>query len=331
MLFRLLDAFLVLRLVVLFYAAHANACSRDLQRFASDRAAYDLVIGIATGEDNKGYKSSSSRKVTYYDRRMAIRGSWKALAKQADIPVFFILSDYRLPEAESQESQTFQDILLVPDPAGEAWGYHGAPKKSQFLMQFIARQCASVKYVVKTDDDTYVHMPRLSLFVNLTHGNNLYVGNRLCHQHSTKMPPQWRSPKYTPFSGLTHFPCYMQGGGWLLSGNLAKAIGTVAELAPLQRQPADDMSLGMWLFGYDHTQVNIRPADLIIDFIGNFNSVAVLKVICNDRWLFLHSVFVGDFRTNYDTYCGPMGRNWSVAEWETDGLPPHIPPSIVQQ
>lgn len=24
--------------------------------------------------------------VTYYDRRMAIRGSWKALAKQADIP-----------------------------------------------------------------------------------------------------------------------------------------------------------------------------------------------------------------------------------------------------
>lgn len=30
-------------------------------------------------------------------------------------------------------------------------------------MQFIAQQCAAVKYLLKCDDDTYVHIPRLAL------------------------------------------------------------------------------------------------------------------------------------------------------------------------
>eukprot|EP00667_Euglena_gracilis_P011457 EG_transcript_11710 len=325
----MLTAFLVLHLLAQFCATHATPCSRDLARFASDRTSYDLVIGIATGEDNDGYKSSASR-ASYFRRRMSIRRTWKAVAKQLDIPAFFMISDYRLPEADQQEAQVFQDMLLIPDPHAQAWGYNGAPKKTEFLMQFISHQCADVKYVAKSDDDAYVHVPRLQLFARITHGRDVYVGFRLCRVSAMNAPKHWQSPEYEPRTGLDRYPCYMQGGGWLLSGKLAKALGTLADTVTLQRHSVEDATIGMWLMGINHTQVDIHPADMMIDFDGNFNADWVLNVICNDRWLFLHRVVVSNFSMNFDKYCGKRGRSWAVSQWATTELPPHIPPFLIE-
>eukprot|EP00667_Euglena_gracilis_P018813 EG_transcript_20058 len=310
--------------LLLFHPYAANECSRDLSRFAEDRPGYDLAIAVYTGEDNEGYKPTSAR-TSYFRRRQGIRKSWKALAKEANIPTFFLISDYRLREVDHQEVETFKDILLVPDPTGEAWGYYGLSRKTLFLIQFMARQCATVKFVAKVDDDTYVHVPRLALFAKITHGKSMYVGNRLCGIHSTGVPKQWEAPKYQPISGLWDFPCYMQGGGYMLSGDVVRALGTLAATLSLQHHSIEDASLGMWLFGLNLTRVNIRSADLTIDFDGDMNTSYVLNVVCNDRWLFLHRVVCGRFPRQYTKYCGPRGLSWAAAQRDTQGLRPHIP------
>lgn len=61
---------------------------------------------------------------------------------------------------------TSDDACHQPaDPEGQAWGYAGLSGKTLLLLRFLAGQCLAFTYLLKTDDDTFVHVPRLLRFV----------------------------------------------------------------------------------------------------------------------------------------------------------------------
>eukprot|EP00667_Euglena_gracilis_P013112 EG_transcript_13514 len=305
------------------------SCSRDLQRFAPDRPSYHLVIAVFTGEDDGGYKTSRIRSKSYSERRQAVRRTWKALAVAVGIPTFFLLSDHNLTASNREEAQAFGDVLLLSDPAGEAWGYQGLSAKTLFLIQLIARQCVPVKYLFKCDDDTFVHVPRLSLFANVTHGMRAYVGKQHCGVAADAYDGVWAAPDFRNNTGLQQFPCYMQGGGYLLSGDVVKALGSVAAVIPLQRyRGLEDMAVGLWVSGWNLTTFDLFRVKLAIDVIGNFNDSRVTSWLCKNRWLFIHRVFCGSLPRRYDHHCGPKGYKWAAFQRSTSALLPYIPPAL---
>eukprot|EP00667_Euglena_gracilis_P011124 EG_transcript_11354 len=309
-------------------------CRHDLEQFAPGRVAHDVVIAIFTGENDGGYKSARLSTKSYFQRRDGIRKTWKAVeAVEANITMFFLLSDYNLTDSQRQEMKTFRDILLVRDPSGDAWGYHGLSTKLLLLVQLIAQQCTAVKYLMKCDDDTYVHIPRLALFASVTHGERIYAGIQLC-----KLPVKPRGHANLNFianTGLGVFPCFMQGGGYLLSGDVVNALGTLTHLIPLHRyDDVEDLTMALWLTGWNLTQFNVRSAGLGFEIEGSKDKHIkdrYASVLCNDRWLFVHRVFCGQFHTFYHRICGPAGQTWADAQRNTSGLLPYVPRALLRQ
>eukprot|EP00667_Euglena_gracilis_P010039 EG_transcript_10208 len=305
-------------------------CRRDLEQFAPGRVAHDVVIAIFTGEDDGGYKSPRLSTKSYFERRDSIRKTWKALAVEANITTFFVLSDFNLTIMQRREKMTFRDILLISDPSGDAWGYRGLSTKTLFLVQFIAQQCAAVKYLLKCDDDTYVHIPRLALFANVTHGERIYAGVWLCKQRVKPNTPTNRN--FIANTGLDVLPCFMQGGGYLLSGDVLKALGALMRAIPLHRYDGrEDLTMTLWLTGWNLTVFNLKGSGLGLDMEGTNNKHVEgrhVTVLCRDRWLFVHRVFCGRFHTFYDRLCGPTGRTWTGVLRNTSALLPYVPRAL---
>eukprot|EP00667_Euglena_gracilis_P013673 EG_transcript_14116 len=304
-------------------------CSRDLQRFAPDRPTHAVVVAIFTGEDDGGYKPAWIRAMPYSERRRAVRQTWKAQAQALGIPAFFLLSDYRLDPAGRREADTFRDFVLLHDPNGEAWGYQGLSAKTLFLMQFIARQCAAVKYLFKCDDDTYVHVPRLSLFAQATHGRHVSVGKQHCGRMVAQLTGIGAAPEFQNNTGLKEFPCYMQGGGYLLSGDVVKALGALAAVIPLQRyRGLEDMAVGLWMTGWNLTKFDLRAAKMAIDLYEPTSRR--VEWLCKDRWLFIHRVSCSAVPSMYDRVCGPKGKRWAVHQRLVAPVLSRVPPALLQ-
>lgn len=55
-----------------------------------------------------------------------------------------------------------------------------------------------------------------------------------------------------PLAGLTVYPSYMGGGGYVLSADLAAALVAVhTHVAPLKHTTAEDITMAMWLLPFD--------------------------------------------------------------------------------
>eukprot|EP00667_Euglena_gracilis_P030540 EG_transcript_42420 len=109
-------------------------------------------------------------------------------------------------------------------------------------------------------------------------------------------------------TGLGVLPCFMQGGGYLLSGDVVNALGTLTRVIPPHRyDDREDLTMAMWLTGWNLTLFNLRSSGLGLDMEGSKNKHIEdrhVNVLCKDRWLFVHRVFCGRFHTFYHRICG---------------------------
>eukprot|EP00668_Euglena_longa_P014946 GGOE01018986.1.p1 GENE.GGOE01018986.1~~GGOE01018986.1.p1 ORF type:complete len:266 (-),score=34.44 GGOE01018986.1:591-1352(-) len=216
-----------------------EVCSQEIDFFdhQKNRLEHALVVAIFTGEHGQGYAGYWNKG--YRKRRDVIRSSWMREAIVAGIPTFFVLSSWNLSLEHRQEAAQHRDILLLEDPQGLAWGYRGLVHKTLFTLQLMARQCASFAFLLKTDDDSFVHVPNVLSLVHSSPTSFVMIGFLLSRGEVLLDGGVWDNRAFLNDTGLRAYPDYFLGGGYFMSGDVVRALGTLSRTIPLQRWPVE--------------------------------------------------------------------------------------------
>ena len=105
-----------------------------------------------------------------FAKRQSIRQSWARDQTELPIKVIFILGkpqdDQKVHQEKVQQESQKNSDLLQEDFLDS---YANLTLKSMFMLKFALDFGAKheVKYVMKVDDDSYVHLPRLMSYISI--------------------------------------------------------------------------------------------------------------------------------------------------------------------
>ncbi|KAL6785480.1 hypothetical protein ACKKBF_B00425 [Auxenochlorella protothecoides x Auxenochlorella symbiontica] len=205
-----------------------------------------LFIGILSG---RGYRH----------RRLAVRDAWSSNATRhgAVVAKFVLSEDERTPQVE-KEVDSFQDIIFV----GQRTNYKSILYKTYHVLEYAVRHY-DVKFVLKTDDDAFIYVAPLvaQLRALCEHpdceGERIYMG-RMAH-HSEVLLQQghkWNNDIFYNHTGLKTYPTYAMGGGYVLSGEVARLLVDTHERMSLKFTPIEDATVGFWVSAMDLRQID---------------------------------------------------------------------------
>nr|CAD2128478.1 unnamed protein product [Meloidogyne enterolobii] len=200
-----------------------------------------------------------SRRETFY-KRMGIRKSW-AKDGHEGIIIRFVIGGPKLKEENSTllenklqgEQKVYGDLIRysIED------GYNNLHFKMGAAYQWQQKFCSNAEFVMKTDDDTIVDLPRLEFWIDKKARKDSEKGPAFFGVVYGKSKPirdprnKWYVP-YEHFPGNL-FPRYMQGASYFGNGKAIKLImqhtkeaigfnmddilftGTLAEIANVSR------------------------------------------------------------------------------------------------
>jgi len=142
--------------------------------------------------------------------RVKVRQTW---ASHRD-NVFFLVSG-NWTESLAEEFQTQNDLLWIDDPES----YRGITVKVAVWLAAASKHFSMAKFVVKTDDDSYVRMLELEQMATQQHEQPLYLGLG-CYENWVDRNPAnawYVSPE---LYSNEKYPQYAYGGGYVLSNNV---------------------------------------------------------------------------------------------------------------
>eukprot|EP00668_Euglena_longa_P020560 GGOE01025583.1.p1 GENE.GGOE01025583.1~~GGOE01025583.1.p1 ORF type:complete len:358 (+),score=82.89 GGOE01025583.1:42-1076(+) len=284
-------------------------CRHDLRDHLAPapRERYDLAIAVVAADDSLAGKPSSHVQSAHRAARNAIRHGWKALATAAAVPVFFFRSSGCLAPEDRKEEARRHDTVVLQDPDGEACGLPGLSVKTLMLMRFMARQCATVKYLLKCTDDTFVHVPRLLAFIQQAPPSQA-IGGYVKMNISAGLPGIRSTPGFHRETGLPKYPRHMHRGAYLLSGDVAVTLGTISYHVPLRLWRArEEVALATWLLGWNLTVYDFRRPKMYLRFSHNMQYRSKGHQLCEPHWMFAHQVDFGAFEAAYQHACGGHG------------------------
>ena len=101
-----------------------------------------------------------------------------------------------------------------------------------FMLKFASRLKSLVKYVIKVDDDSYVHLPRLMSYISIMEKrcNNCIVGHVLGENSPVIRPKSdtkryalgWEVPNYIYQPQI--FPNAVSGSGYIIPMNILECV-----------------------------------------------------------------------------------------------------------
>ncbi|XP_054718208.1 beta-1,3-galactosyltransferase 1-like [Uloborus diversus] len=161
--------------------------------------------------------------VPNFDARQAIRDTWaQDAAKLNNMRVFFLLgksSNESLNNAVYNESQKFSDIIQEDFLDT----YNNLTLKSVMLLKWVNQNCANAQYIMKTDDDMFVHLPNLFRLLKVKGRKWLLLG---CLIRGAVPVKDWNSKWYVPevvYPGRV-YPPYLSGTGYVMSRESASVL-----------------------------------------------------------------------------------------------------------
>ena len=181
-------------------------------------------------------------------RRDAIRSTWmlKYFLLQPKVIVKFLIGTLSLSseqlQALTEENNEFEDLLLLKDLKES---FNNLTRK--VLTGFIhINQSYSYYYLFKGDDDTFI---RLDILLN-------ELSERVSHSKyywgffdGRSKPKKLGKYKETEWFVCDLYVPYALGGGYVLSGDLVSRITVNAD--GLKHYNSEDISVGLWLSGFD--------------------------------------------------------------------------------
>ncbi|KAL4419883.1 hypothetical protein ABPG75_006981 [Micractinium tetrahymenae] len=201
-----------------------------------------LFIGILSGAGQE-------------QRRAAVREAWSQAAQQpGQVVARFVLSEWECSPAVEAEQAQHGDIIFIP----ERTDYSSIGLKTYHILEQ-AVTAYRPAFVLKTDDDAFVNVPallpalrKLCATPGCRGAERLYIGAELRNSSVVTEPGhRWNNEAFVEHTGLTVYPSYMGGGGYVLSSDLASALVTVhTQVAPLKHTTAEDVTLAMWLLPF---------------------------------------------------------------------------------
>ncbi|XP_059471379.1 beta-1,3-galactosyltransferase 1-like isoform X2 [Neocloeon triangulifer] len=223
--------------------------------------------------------------VENFDARLAIRETWGSPANVSDetLRLAFLLGDTDSLELQTRveaESAKYGDVIQE----GFLDTYNNLTLKSVMLLKWVRSHCRHAQYVMKTDDDMYVNLPKLITFLQedlakfrpakqppakpaLTPTlattalpdfaeakSTLLVGTLICGARPiSNSRSKWYSPKYM-FPDRT-YPKYLSGTGYVMSAQVVKRLYEAALRTPLFH--LEDV----YITGLCSKAAKIRPLD----------------------------------------------------------------------
>lgn len=191
---------------------NANVCSPANQSI-------DLLVLVLTI-----HKNVRSRQV--------LRDTWLSLSKNntANVRHVFLLAktdDQTLQKAVYNESAVYNDIIQEDFVDS----YNNLTLKTIMGLKWTSTFCSNVKYVMKTDDDTWVNLPNLlrNLKAQNTSSDILYGacwrGAPHRHKQSKWYVPEHLYPHKT-------YPMFCSGTGYVMKTSTAEKIYKTSEHVP---------------------------------------------------------------------------------------------------
>ncbi|CEM08629.1 unnamed protein product [Vitrella brassicaformis CCMP3155] len=150
------------------------------------------------------------------------------------------------------EAQQHGDIIYLTDNGAETGeGYEQILRKTWRIFQW-ASQDTDCQIIFKTDDDSYLHLPRLmsSLLTESQRGSldRLWVG---FFTVESPVHLEWYSKYYAReyylHTGLQLWPAFAQGAGYGLSRDVAELLIDMDRKVGLKFFSMEDATVGTWL------------------------------------------------------------------------------------
>ncbi|KAF4724371.1 hypothetical protein FOZ63_032330, partial [Perkinsus olseni] len=157
------------------------------------------------------------------------------------------------------EMKQFDDMVTLPPDFVDRYDALGTKVRLSF--REAVDQLGRFRLVLKADTDSYVHVDRLLEFFDKEHmwdGEPVYAGS---FRHAPVMwepenkDHKWFDGKFTQMTGLTQYPWNAQGGGYVISYDLAKYLAH----PPLQLKSwtHEDVGVGAWLMSLDYRRIDM--------------------------------------------------------------------------
>lgn len=189
-----------------------------------------------------------------FEQRNAVRNSWaqKDLTPQ-NVKVIFLVGhsanfsgQARINKEAVDHGDLLQESFLDT--------YANLTLKSLMALKWFAGNCDSVPYLLKMDDDVYVHLPKLRDLVAANKKPNHLVGSLICGAAPIRDPyNKWYAPNYMFKEKV--YPNYLSGTAYLMSRSTALVLLEAAAEVPIFH--LEDI----FVTGLLSRTVEIRPED----------------------------------------------------------------------
>jgi len=181
-------------------------------------------------------------------QRNAIRAGWGASPEICHLKFFIATSkDWGIVRKVQMEGDQYKDIVLVD----VAESYDNITHQTLDIFKILTVD-PLVAHVMKVDDDTYVRMGLLSKFLRENQerfkGIDTFAGYlaRVSRPIRDVNSKWYMSHSDWPYE---YYPIWAHGAGYILSANLARAIGNGAAALSLKGKilHLEDVSTGIWV------------------------------------------------------------------------------------
>jgi hypothetical protein len=156
---------------------------------------------------------------THRDQRLAIRQTWGHYSIRRDVTIGFILGNSGSSNIEDQlQAENYMYGDLVQGHFVDS--YNNLTLKTISMLEWVTEFCPNVTFVLKTDDDMFINVPKLLQFIEKHHTEKRSIYGRLAKKWKpirNKKSKYFVSPQqYFP----PIFPHFTTGPAYLMTSDI---------------------------------------------------------------------------------------------------------------
>lgn len=160
---------------------------------------------------------------THTDARLAIRQTWGHFGTRRDVSTAFILgrtTNATVSQALTQENMIYGDLIR----GHFIDSYNNLTLKTLSSLEWVDQHCPKAKYILKTDDDMFINVPKLLQFLDSHSKDKRVIYGRLAKKWK---PIRNKKSKYYISTGQFNaavFPPFTTGPAYVLTSDIVHEL-----------------------------------------------------------------------------------------------------------